>query len=183
MSRVITNLLDMTRLESGGLVLKREWQPLAEVVGAALRHVEPALHGRPVRTDLPADLPMVYIDAVSMEQVLVNLLDNATEYTAPSTPIELTARATAGGVELEVADHGPGVPAGKEQQIFQKFYRSHGTTNGGRRGIGLGLAICRGVVEAHGGTITAMNRAGGGATFTITLPVEGAPPTVDPLER
>jgi two-component system sensor histidine kinase KdpD len=182
MSRVITNLLDMTRLESGGLVLKREWQPLAEVVGAALRHVEPALRGRAVRTDLPADLPMVLIDAVSMEQVLINLLDNATEYTSPGTPIELTARATAGGVELEIADHGPGVPVGKEEQIFQKFYRSHGATNGGRRGIGLGLAICRGVVEAHGGTISANNRAGGGATFTITLPVEGAPPTVDALE-
>jgi len=179
MERVISNLLDMTRLESGGLQLKRQWQPLAEVVGAALHEMDQRLAGRQVRVDLPADLPLVKIDDVSMEQVLVNLLDNAVEYASAGGAIEIVGRGGDGKVTLEIADHGPGIPPGTEQQIFQKFFRSH--PQGGRRGIGLGLAICRGIVEAHGGTINATNRPGGGAVFRIELPVEGAPPP--PVEK
>jgi two-component system sensor histidine kinase KdpD len=181
MERLISNLLDMTRLESGGLQLKREWQPLAEVVGAALHQMEARLANRQVRVDLPGDLPLVNIDEVSMEQVLVNLLDNAVEYTPVDGALDITARGTEASLVLEIGDRGPGIAAGKEEQIFQKFFRSH--PSGGRRGIGLGLAICRGIVEAHGGTITASNRsdAGGGrgAVFRIELPVAGAPKVVE----
>lgn len=120
---------------------------------------------------------MVNIDAVSMEQVLVNLVNNAIEYTPAGSPLDLTARAEQGHVVLEVGDRGPGIPPGKEKQVFEKFFRFHST--GGRRGIGLGLAICRGIVEAHGGKIAAANRQGGGAVFQIELPVEGAPPMVE----
>jgi two-component system sensor histidine kinase KdpD len=177
MERLVSNLLDMTRLESGGLQLKREWQPVAEVVGAALHQMEARLAHREVRVDLPSDLPLVNIDEVSMEQVLVNLLDNAVEYTPPDSALAVMAREGDGRLILEICDRGPGVAPGKEQQIFQKFFRSH--ESGGRRGIGLGLAICRGIVEAHGGTITAANRPDGGAVFCIQLPVEGAPRVVE----
>jgi two-component system sensor histidine kinase KdpD len=177
MERIINNLLDMTRLESGGLALKKEWQPLQEVVGAALQHVGKRLGTREVKTNLPADLPMVPLDAVAIEQVLVNLLDNAAQYTPADSPIEISARHGDEQTVVEVADRGPGLPAGTEQRVFQKFFRAHGM--GSRRGIGLGLAICKGLVEAHGGRITATNRAGGGAVFSFALPIEGAPPRVD----
>lgn len=178
MERIINNLLDMTRLESGGLTVKKEWQPLHEVVGAALHHLSSRLIGREVRTDLPRDLPMIPLDAVAIEQVITNLFDNAIEYAPAGQPIEITARSDAGHVAVTVADHGPGLPSGAEQRVFEKFFRAHGNGSAGRRGIGLGLAICKGLVEAHGGTIAAANRPGGGATFTFMLPVAGVPPAV-----
>jgi len=174
MERLINNLLDMTRLESGGLYVHKEWQPLQELIGAALRHSERRLDGRPVHVDVPADLPLAQLDAVSVEQVLLNLLDNAVEHTPPGTPIDITGRATREGVTVEVADRGPGLPDGTEERIFQKFFR--GPSAGSRRGIGLGLSISRGLIEAHGGTIHAANRPGGGATFRFTLPSDGTPP-------
>jgi two-component system sensor histidine kinase KdpD len=178
MERLITNLLDMTRMEAGGLIVKKEWQPFQEVVGSVLHHLDRRLRGRRVRADVPSELPLVQIDAVLIEQVLVNLLDNAMEYTPPGSPIEITARATEDGIAVEVADEGPGIPAGAEDRVFQKFFRAGRAEN--RRGIGLGLAICRGIVEAHGGKITARNRAGsGGAVFRFTIPFGGTPPTVD----
>jgi two-component system sensor histidine kinase KdpD len=146
------------------------------VVGAAIRHLSKRLDGREIRTHLPGDLPMVPIDAVAIEQVLANLLDNAAEYTPAGSPIDISARIEPGRVFLEVADHGPGLPPGSESRVFEKFFRAH--NKGGQRGIGLGLAICKGLVETHNGTITAANRAGGGAVFTIVLPVEGSPPQV-----
>ena len=178
MERLITNLLDVTRLESGGLHLRREWQPIGEVVGAALHRMRHRLATRPVAVDVPPSLPMVRIDAVSFEQVLANLLDNAAEYAPADGPVEVTARAADGHMLLTIADRGPGVPAGTEEQVFRKFFRSHPA--GGRRGIGLGLAICRGIVEAHGGRITVANRDGGGAAFTIDLLLEGEAPDVHP---
>jgi len=177
MERLITNLLDMTRLEAGGLALKKEWQPVQEVVGSALRALERRLHGRDVRTKLPVDLPLVNIDSGAIEQVLVNLLDNAVEYTPPGTPVEITGRATEHEVIIGVTDRGPGLPAGTEQRVFEKFFRVR--PGEGRRGIGLGLAICRSIVEAHGGKICAENREGGGAAFRFTLPRTGQPPSVD----
>jgi two-component system sensor histidine kinase KdpD len=182
MERIINNLLDMTRLESGGLVVKKEWQPLQEVVGAALRHLSKRLAGRAVTTDLPADLPMAPLDAVAIEQVLANLLDNAAEYTPAGSAIDVGARAEGGVVLVSVADRGPGLPSGDPRRVFEKFFRAHGdgeAGGGGRRGIGLGLAICKGLVAAHGGTIDAANRPGGGAVFTFRLPIDGVPPTVD----
>jgi two-component system sensor histidine kinase KdpD len=177
MERLVVNLLDMTRLESGGLALRREWVPVAEVIGSALRHMDNRLRGRPVRLDLPADLPLVRVDEVAVEQVLANLLDNAVEYTPPGSPIDVTASAAGDEVTVEVADRGPGLPAGAGQRVFEKFFRA--APVGQRRGIGLGLAIVRGIVEAHGGRAEAADRPGGGATFRVRLPVGGTPPKVD----
>ena len=178
MERLINNLLDMTRLQSGGLVLRREWQPLAEPVGAALGHLDRRLRGRDVSVRLPPDLPLVRVDGVAVEQVVVNLVDNAVEHTPAGTPISVGAESGPQGVTLEVADHGPGLPPGAEGKIFEKFYRA-APGAGRRRGIGLGLAIARGIVEAHGGRIEARDRPGGGAVFRVTFPADGTPPAID----
>jgi two-component system sensor histidine kinase KdpD len=179
MERLISNLLEITRLESGTVAFKKEWQPLAEVVGTALHHIGKRLADRPIKIDLPLNLPLVCVDSVALEQVLVNLLDNAVEHTPPSSPIDIAGAAVNGHVTIDIADHGPGLPKGAENRIFEKFFRAHGGAN--RRGIGLGLAICRTIVEGHGGTITAENRPGGGAIFHITLP-QSQPPKVDASE-
>ena len=177
MERLITNLLEMTRLESGGVAFKKEWQPLAEVVGTALHHVGKRLGDRPITINLPHNFPLVCVDSVALEQVLVNLLDNAVEHTPPSTPIEIAGTTVNGHVTLSIADRGPGLPKGAEARIFEKFFRAHDGQTG--HGIGLGLAICRTIVEGHGGSITAENRAGGGAVFNIALPQSQIPPKVD----
>ncbi|MEP7050276.1 MAG: sensor histidine kinase KdpD [Pseudomonadota bacterium] len=177
LNRLIRNLLDMTRLQAGALRVKKEWQPLEEVVGSALNRLEDALAGRTVLTELAPDLPLVPLDAVLIEQVLVNLLENAVKYTPAGTPIEVRARQRPGGVEISVADRGPGIPPGEEQRIFDKFYRVNGVQVGG---VGLGLAICRGIVMAHGGQLFAENREGGGAEFRLQLPDEGPPPDLAP---
>ncbi len=171
LGRLVSNLLDMTRLESG-VELRRERCPLEEIVGAALHRMEPQLRQRQVTTELPEDLPWVYADDVLLGQVVVNLLENAIKYTPEDTPIELAAvAADDDAVILEIRDRGPGFDPGEEGRIFEKFYRGK-SKNG--RGAGLGLAICRAVVEAHRGTIEAFNRAGGGAVFRIRLPLEDA---------
>lgn len=176
LERLVRNLLDMTRLESGALVVKRQWMPLEEIVGSALTRLESQLQGRPVRTDLPADLPMISVDAVLLEQVFVNLLENAAKYTPPGSEIEIVARPGDGAVAVEVADRGPGIASGEEARLFEKFFRGRQTSQSGSTGAGLGLAICRGVIGAHGGTIVAANRTGGGAAFRMTLPIVGTPP-------
>jgi two-component system sensor histidine kinase KdpD len=177
MERLINNLLDMTRLEAGGLTLRREWQPLTEVIGATLHHMDLRLRGRELKINIPDDLPLLNLDSAAMEQVLTNLLDNAIEYTPAGSPIELSARAERSEVGVEIADHGPGLPAGTEKRVFEKFFRI--ATGAGRRGIGLGLAICRAIVEAHGGQIRASNRPGGGAVFSFTIPVGEPPAEID----
>jgi K+-sensing histidine kinase KdpD len=179
MERLVTNLLDMTRLESGGLRLRKEWVPLAEVIGSALHHIDRRLHGRQIDINVPDDLPMVQIDSVGIERVLVNLLDNAIEYTPADSPIDISAHVADGKLSVSVADHGPGLPEGTENRVFEKFFRAHVSES--RRGIGLGLAICRSIVEAHGGKISAgSNPGGGGALFRFTLPLT-APPAVNGL--
>ena len=175
LNRLVTNLLDMTRLESGAAPVHREWQPLEEVVGAALVRMKRALNGRPVSTDVPATLPAVLIDGVLVEQMLLNLLDNAAKHTPPGTPIEIAAAAAPGEVVVSVADHGPGLPADVVGHVFEKFYRSE--VSAARGGAGLGLAICRAIVKAHGGRIWAENRAGGGLIFRFALPLTETPPT------
>ncbi len=175
LERLIANLLSMTRLDSGAVEVKREWVPLEEVVGAALTRLEPMLQGRPVRTALPPELPLLPVDPVLLEQVFLNLLENAAKYTPEGAAIEVSARSAGGRVEIEVEDRGPGVPEGLEDRIFEKFFRAH---RGRASGVGLGLSICRGIVEAHGGRIGAANRPDGGATFRIELPVLGTPPSV-----
>jgi two-component system sensor histidine kinase KdpD len=128
-----------------------------------------------VTVRLPPELPLVPVDDVLLEQVLINLLDNAVKYTPPGTPVEIEAAAGDGSVQLEVADRGPGLPAGDEARVFDKFYRGR---TGPVPGVGLGLTICRGIVEAHGGRITAENRPGGGAVFRVVLPLADKPPEV-----
>jgi two-component system sensor histidine kinase KdpD len=177
LNRLVSNLLQMTRLEAGVMSLQRGWHSLEEVIGAALQRVAPLLAGRPVATHVPSDLPLVLLDDVLIEQVVFNLLENATKYAPPSGRIDVSARRAGDTLEVEVADRGPGLPAGEEEQVFVKFHRAG---SGRAEGVGLGLAICKGIVEAHGGRIRAANRTGGGAAFTFMLPLEGTPPIVEP---
>jgi two-component system sensor histidine kinase KdpD len=173
MERLVANLLDMVRLESGTVSPKRDWVPLEEILGSALSRLEPRLADRPVATDVPQDLPLLSVDPVLFEQVLANLLDNALKYTPAGSPIEIRARADGNELEIEVADRGPGLPADSLPRVFEKFYRG---AHPGVGGVGLGLPICRGIVQAHGGTIGAANRDGGGASFRIRLPRLEPPP-------
>lgn len=170
LNRLVGNLLDMTRLEAGALQPRREWQPLEEVVGAAVVRAETAAPDHPITVNLPGDLPPLAIDGALIEQVLLNLLDNAAKHTPAGTPIELSARQINDTVEVSVADRGPGLPPGAEEQVFEKFFRADTRD---RRGAGLGLPICRGMIEAHGGRIWAESRPGGGAVFRFTLPLAG----------
>jgi two-component system sensor histidine kinase KdpD len=174
-SALVHNLLDMARLQSGRVELRREWQPLEEVVGTALRALARPLAAHRVRLDLPADLPLLDIDAVLMERVFVNLLENAAKYTPPGSLIEIAARPLATVVEIVVADDGPGLPAGRERELFEKF--SRGRSESSISGVGLGLAIVQAVVDTHGGRIRAEPRDGCGARFVIELP-RGEPPAL-----
>jgi two-component system sensor histidine kinase KdpD len=179
LNRLVQNLLEMTRLESGALQLHRDWHPVEEVVGAALGRLAKTLGTRRVSVSIPPDLPLVKIDDVLIEQVFVNLLDNAVKYTPPDTAIRIIVTATDQSVTAEVADHGPGLPKGQEALVFEKFYRAASES---RRGAGLGLAICRGVVVAHGGRIWAHNLPEGGVAFLFTLPLTDAPPASVPAD-
>ncbi|KRB97922.1 sensor protein KdpD [Hydrogenophaga sp. Root209] len=177
MNALVNNLLDMARLQAGAVQLNRAWQPLEEVVGSALAACGTLLTGRDIRVDLPDDLPLLHLDTVLIERVLVNLLENATKYTPADSSIEIAARARSDTVAILVDDHGPGLPKGREARVFEKFER--GQRESATPGVGLGLAICRAIVEAHGGTIEGHNRehngAVQGARFVITLP-RGTPP-------
>jgi two-component system sensor histidine kinase KdpD len=178
LNRLVQNLLEMTRLESGAVQLHRESHPVEEVIGAALTRLGKRLADRRVTTRVPPDLPLVRIDDVLIEQVLVNLLDNTLKYTPPGTPISIHATATDHGVTVEVADRGPGLPRGEEDRVFEKFYRP-ASANG--PGAGLGLAICRGIIDAHGGRIWAHNLPEGGVAFLFTLPLAEPAPALPPL--
>jgi len=171
LNRLIRNLLDMTRLESGAVKVKKEWMPLEEAVGGALLRLESRLGNREVKVDLPGDLPLVPCDAVLIEQALINLIENAAKYSAKE--IDISAKATTSILTVEVADRGPGIPPGEEERVFEKFHQAD--RQGSREGVGLGLTICRAIIGAHGGTIWAANRDGGGAAFRFTLPLEGVP--------
>jgi two-component system, OmpR family, sensor histidine kinase KdpD len=178
LNRLVQNLLEMTRLESGALQLRKEWHPLEEVIGAALGRLAKELADRRVETRVPPDLPLVPIDDVLVEQVLVNLLDNAVKYTPGGSPIRIMATSSGEAITVEVADRGPGLPRGEEDRVFEKFYR--GVPGG--RGAGLGLAICQGIVKAHGGNIWAQNLPEGGVAFLFTLPLAGKPPASVPAD-
>ncbi len=186
MTSIVTNLLDMARLQAGGLRLNLQWSLLEETVGAALRACRRVLDGRPVDVRLPADLPFLQLDAVLMERLFSNLLENAAKYTPTGSKLVIGAQnISAGGkpfVRVYIDDNGPGLPANMEDRVFEKFTR--GEKESAKPGIGLGLSICRAIVEAHGGTIGADNRLSAtardtqieGARFWFTLPVEPAPP-------
>jgi two-component system sensor histidine kinase KdpD len=174
LNRLVRNLLDMTRLQAGALNVKKEWQDLEEVLGAALTRLEVRLAGRAVGTDLPAGLPMAPFDSILIEQVFINLLENAIKYTPEGSPIDISARKVGDAIEVSVADRGPGVIAADTERVFEKFYRS----GEAKAGVGLGLTICRGIVTAHGGRLWVEACPEGGADFRFTLPLEGGAPRV-----
>ncbi len=167
----------MARLQSGTVQPRKEWLALEELIGAAIKALEPSLAGHPLQTDLPADLPLVQGDAVMLERVLVNLLDNAVKYTPPGTPLGITARVAGDVLEVAVWDEGPGLPPGQERIIFDRFTR--GQRESAIAGVGLGLAICQAIIDAHGGHIRAENRPEGGARFVFTLPLAPPPTAAD----
>ena len=173
LNRLVQNLLEMTRLESGALQLRKDLHPPEEVIGAALSRLGKRLGDRRVTTRVPPDLPLVAMDDVLIEQVLVNLLDNAIKYTPSGSPLDIIATATEQNLTIEVADRGPGLPPGREDKVFEKFYQ---TEPGEGRGAGLGLAICQGIVRAHGGRIWAQNLPGRGVAFLFTLPLVAPSP-------
>ncbi|MCW5300290.1 DUF4118 domain-containing protein [Herbaspirillum lusitanum] len=174
MSGLVENLLDMARLQSGGITLNRQWNSIEEVVGTALRLLNKTLGERRVETHLPADLPLVRFDAVLIERVFANLIENAVKYAPAGEIIVVDAKANAGLMEISVIDRGPGFPAGMEERAFEKFTR--GDTESSTPGVGLGLAICRAIVDAHGGTIRALPADGGrGARVCFTLPLDKPP--------
>lgn len=172
-SRMVNNLLEMARLQSGEMKPLKDWQSLEEIVGGALKGLEPALGERPLKLALPADLPLVKCDAVLIERVLVNLIENAVKYTPPATAIGITAVQGDDVLRIEVWDEGPGLPPGQEQAIFARFTR--GQKESAVPGVGLGLAICEAIIAAHDGKIWAENRQPHGARFIFTLPLDAQP--------
>lgn len=177
LERLVVNLLDMTRLESGPVLLKRDWIPVEEMIGSALTRLERQIGERSVQIDLPEGLPLLSVDPVLFEQVFVNLLENASRYTPAGSPLEVVVRKQENMMVIEIRDSGRGFDAGTEERVFEKFFRGK---HGGTSGAGLGLPICRAIVEAHGGTIRAENRAVGGAVVRIVLPIEGQMPSFPP---
>jgi two-component system, OmpR family, sensor histidine kinase KdpD len=176
MNALVGNVLDLARLESGSLKLNRQWYPLEELIGSTIRRLKTKLTGRTLDVKLPENLPWLSVDGGLIEQVLVNLLENALKYTPLDAAIQITAGAVEDSIVVEVADRGPGLPPGSEEEVFKKFYR--GQPEGAEGGVGLGLAICRVIVEAHGGRIWAQNREHGGARFKFMLPA-GSPPSIE----
>jgi two-component system sensor histidine kinase KdpD len=172
---LVNNLLDMARMQSGAVRLDLQWQPLEEVVGSAIASSRAALGPREVTVRIPGELPLVHVDAVLMERVLANLLENAGKYTPADARVTIDSRVAGDHVECAVEDDGPGVAAGEEEAIFEKFVR--GAAESATPGVGLGLAICRAIVEAHGGTIRAEAGRARGARFVIALS-RGEPPEV-----
>ena len=173
LNRLVANLLDMSRIEAGALKPEKEWYPINELIQDVVARMQPVLQGRVVHTDLPADLPPVKLDYLQIDQVLTNLLENAVRYTPAESPIDIGVRLDGEYMLISVADRGPGIPAADLDRVFDKFYRVMETQTKATRttGSGLGLAVCKGLVEAHGGRIWVENRQGGGAIFQFTLPL------------
>uniref|UniRef100_UPI003F493321 DUF4118 domain-containing protein n=1 Tax=Cupriavidus necator TaxID=106590 RepID=UPI003F493321 len=176
-AELVGKLLDMARLQSGAIKLKSDWQSLEEVLGSARRQLDPVLVGHRVSSRLPPDLPLCEFDPVLIERVLVNLLENAAKYTPPGSEVVVSATAGDDNLRVTVDDNGPGLPAGREEQLFGKFER--GESESSTPGVGLGLAICRAIVEAHGGSMHAEQRSEGGARFVFTLPRRTAPNVIE----
>ncbi|MFO0869655.1 MAG: sensor histidine kinase KdpD [Pirellulales bacterium] len=180
LNRLLENILQMSKLEAGAATPHQQWHVLEEIIGSALHRTRNELAQHPVRIDLADPLPLLFVDGLLLEQVFVNLFENAARYTPSGTQVVVSAAVDGAMVRIAVADSGPGLPAGAESRVFDKFYRASSTHDGGR-GSGLGLAICRAILQAHGGRITAANRPQGGAEFVLFLPVPQDTPRV-PLE-
>ncbi len=173
LNRLVENLLDMSRLESGRLKLKLDWCDIGDLIGVAASRVDMRMSDRPLNIHMAPDLPLIKLDCGLIEQVFTNLLDNAAAYTPPGTPVQVDAQVENNEVCIRIADQGTGIPPEDLERIFDKFYRVPGTATGG---TGLGLSISKGLIEAHGGRIRAENRAGGGACFIICLPINATAP-------
>ncbi|MBL8825850.1 MAG: sensor histidine kinase KdpD [Planctomycetaceae bacterium] len=177
LNRLLENILQMSKLEAGAAAPNFQWHVLEEVIGSALHRTRRELAQHEVVTHLANNLPLLYLDGLLMEQMFVNLFENAARYTPVGTEVTIRTALDGKQVRIAISDNGPGLPTGAEERIFDKFYRASPTADGGR-GSGLGLAICRAIVKAHGGTISAANRPGGGAEFVIRLPLPQNSPQV-----
>lgn len=171
LTRIVSNLLDLSRIDAGRLRPALEWNDPEELIRQTAERMQPALNDHPIRVTIAGQLPAVFLDYVEISQVLVNILENAGKYSPDGAPIDLTARAEAAWLVIEVADRGPGVPETDAERIFERFQRLE--THRAIPGTGIGLSISRGIVEAHGGTLSVSPRPGGGAVFRVTLPVSG----------
>lgn len=172
LNRLVANLLDMSRLESGLILPKSDWCDLRDVVHAVLKELQTELSEHHVTVNIPDEIPLIRADFGLLQQALINILHNATMHTPPRTVITVAATASPREVVISIADAGPGIPESDLGRIFEKFFRSAGSKSGG---TGLGLPIAKGFIEAHHGTVHARNQSGGGAEFTITLPVQQIP--------
>lgn len=177
MTSLISNILDMARLDAGEIQLNKEWYPLEEIIGVVLTRLQKQLEARQVTVKLPESILMIFVDTVMIEQVLMNLMENALRYTPEKTAIHISAHSQFSSVKISVADEGIGIPKGCEHKLFDKFYRVKNEAT--QSGVGLGLAICRAIVEAHGGTISAKNLPSGGAEFSFIIPLDHAPPIME----
>jgi len=181
MSELTNKILEMARLEAGEVALNRQWYSPEEIVGSALRRLDKKLKTRQLNVNMADGLALIHVDAVLLQQVLVNLLDNAAKYSPAGRPIDIAVETTPFGLSITVADYGQGIPEALQQKIFDKFFRIH--PESAQSGVGLGLSICRAIVEAHGGNIQVTNRSGGGAVFQLHLPFLECPPTIAPEEN
>ncbi len=168
LNHLITNLLDVSRVEAGAIRISKQLSDLQDLVGAALEQMGSRASARPIKIDIPVELPFVSVDFGLIVQTLVNVLDNALKYSPSDSPIDIKGRQVAQEVQIEVADRGVGIPPQDLLHVFEKFYRVQHPDN--VAGTGLGLSICKGIIEAHGGRIVAENRRGGGAVVTLILP-------------
>lgn len=178
LSRLTDNTLQLARLGAPGVALRCDWESAEEIVGAVLRRVRQRDPGRRVRARLEPELPLLWCDAMLMSQLLENLVDNALKYSPPDTPVEILVRRAPAQVVLAVRDRGPGIAAAWRARVFEVFQRGDdaaGTTESGRRGAGVGLAVCRAIARAHGGELTLRPRGHGGSSFECSMPVRDAP--------
>jgi two-component system sensor histidine kinase KdpD len=176
MNALVHNLLDMARLEAGSVQLNQEWQPIEECIGTALESCQFFLQDHPLTVELPLDIPLLKIDAVLIERVFVNLIENASKYTPSGTSIRISGFTKADHAVIRVEDFGQGIPSGMENSVFEKFERGHKEES--IPGVGLGLTICRTIMQAHQGSIRAFNKREGGACFELSFPI-GTPPKGD----
>jgi two-component system sensor histidine kinase KdpD len=177
LNRLLENILQMSKLDAGAASPNKQWHVLEEVVGSALRRSQKDLARHELKVRIPPDLPLVFVDGLLLEQVFVNLFENAGRYTPPGSEVTIRADVDGSSLRIAVSDQGPGLPPSSEERVFEKFFRANPSADGGR-GSGLGLAICRAIIKSHGGSITASNRPGGGADFVIRLPLASDAPRI-----
>ncbi|BCA53595.1 putative Histidine kinase [Nitrospira sp. KM1] len=171
LDRLVGNLLDMSRIEAGAMCRNREWHLLEELAEGAVRLVSARFNGRLLEINLDPDIPPLWVDGVEIQQVLVNLLDNAIKFSPPGASIALRSKRTSNYIEVSVANDGPGIPETELQKIFDRFYRVPARGSSRIPGTGLGLAICKAIVESHGGEIAARSTPGSHTIIEFTLPL------------